>query len=64
MILSAIDVSAYKEELRTCIYRTVLNIPFYQFIHKNHASMLEDANQALKDFKKRQPIITTVNVTG
>jgi multiple sugar transport system substrate-binding protein len=52
MILSAIEVSAYKEELSTSIYRTVLTIPFYHFIHKNHASMLEYVNQGLKDFKK------------
>jgi hypothetical protein len=52
MILSAIEVSAYKEELSTSIYRTVLTIPFYYFIHKKHAIMLEDVNQGLKDFKK------------
>ena len=52
MILFAIEVSAYKEELSTSIYRTVLTIPFYHFIHKKHASMLEDVNQGLKYFTK------------
>jgi ABC-type glycerol-3-phosphate transport system substrate-binding protein len=52
MILSAIDLSAYKEQLNTSSHRTVLKIPFYHFIHKKHKSMLEDINQGLKDFKQ------------
>lgn len=52
MILSSIDVSAYKEQLSTSGYRTILSIPFYHFIHKKHRSMLDDVNQGLKDFKQ------------
>jgi hypothetical protein len=52
IILSAIDVSAYKEELSASRYRTVLTILFYHFRHKKHASMSEDVNQGLKYFTK------------
>jgi len=52
MILSSVDVSAYKEELSTSSYWTVLTILFYHFRHKKHASMLEDVNQGLKYFKQ------------
>jgi hypothetical protein len=52
IILSAIDVSAYEEELSTSSYRTVLTILFYHLMHKKHASMLEYVVQGLKDFKK------------
>ena len=52
MILSAIDVSAYKEQLSTSSYRTILTIPFYHFINKKHKNMLPDVNQGLKDFKQ------------
>jgi hypothetical protein len=52
IILSAIDVSAYKDELSTSSNRTVLTILFYHFMHKKHASMLEYVVQGLKDFKK------------
>jgi hypothetical protein len=52
MILSAIDVSAYKEQLSTSSNRTILTMPFYHFINKKHESMLEDINQGLKDFKQ------------
>ncbi|WP_232787907.1 hypothetical protein [Paraglaciecola sp. MB-3u-78] len=64
MILSAIEVSAYKEELSTSIYRTVLTIPFYHFIHKKHASMLEDVNHGLTDFKQTPSYEDYRNVTG
>jgi gamma-glutamylcysteine synthetase len=52
MILSAIDVSAYKEQLSTSSYRTILTIPFYHFINKKHKNILADVNQGLKDFKQ------------
>jgi multiple sugar transport system substrate-binding protein len=52
MILSVIDVSAYKKELSASSYRSVLTIPFYHFRHKKHASMSEDVNQGLKYFTK------------
>ena len=52
MILSAIDVSAYKEELSASSYRTVLTILFYHFRHEKHASMSEYVNQGLKHFTK------------
>lgn len=52
MVLSAIDLSAYNEQLSMSSYRTILTIPYYHFIHKKHESMLEDLNQGLKDFKQ------------
>jgi ABC-type glycerol-3-phosphate transport system substrate-binding protein len=52
MILSAIDVSAYKEQLGTSSYRNILTIPFYHFIHKKHESLLNDVNKEIKDFKQ------------
>ena len=52
IILPAIEVSAYKEQLGTSSYRTILSIPFYHYIHKKHKSMLENVNQGLKDFKQ------------
>ena len=52
MILSAVDVAAYKEQLNNSGYRTILRIPFYHFIHKKHQDMLEDINQGLIDFKQ------------
>jgi len=52
IILPAIEVSAYKEQLGTSSYRTILSIPFYHYMHKKHKSMLENVNQGLKDFKQ------------
>jgi hypothetical protein len=52
IILSAIDISAYKEELSTSSYRTVLTILFYYFRHEKYESMSEDVNQGLKYFTK------------
>lgn len=52
MVLSAIDVSAYKVQLGDSGYRTILTLPFYHFIHKKHKEILQDVNQGLKDFKQ------------
>jgi ABC-type glycerol-3-phosphate transport system substrate-binding protein len=52
MILSAIDVSAYKDKLSSSSYRNILTIPFYHFIHKKHKSIVGDVNQELKNFKQ------------
>ncbi|WP_339719291.1 extracellular solute-binding protein [uncultured Paraglaciecola sp.] len=52
MILPAVDVAAYNEQLRNSGYRAILSIPFYHFIHKKHQNMLQEINQGLKEFKK------------
>jgi ABC-type glycerol-3-phosphate transport system substrate-binding protein len=52
MVLSAIDLAAYNEELGNSSYRSILTIPFYHFIHKKHQKLLESITQELKSFKQ------------